>query len=1169
MDQPSGIVAEADGGSVFLHNYQGQADTLSFDSFIFNDYHQSQSYLVRLDSNGKVLNAVPVSYFGQMQFLGDGKGNYFLAGITSGNDSILKFDKNFNRLWATKFSNIGLLGGRPSFSDGHLYFSGITNDSNKIVEVNTSNGNVIWGRNLCKNKYKSALQIGTVVHLKGKLYMSGRITGVEGFQVGPDTFYSYSGFVMQTDSLGNYERRFLLQCKSDNTGGGIFNIATDGNFLYICGNYKDTVYWGNKKITPQYPASADHTELFAASLTSSLTPRWFFRPKVLDKTDIVKFGNYLVSVVCSKGMLYFSGEYVSKILIDSNILTSPTNVFSIIVLKADSLGNILWATSSGNGGGRAYCMDAKAGQSVQVAGVFTDSIKLGKHSEYNNTKEFDVFVTKLTDYSITRGKVSSGPYCAGDTIKIPYTKFGVFDSTNVFVAQLSDENGNFDKSIELGRFKSNKDGTIIGKLPMFQVVTSKLYRIRILSTNPKIQSYYRTDTLRLLIFSKDKANPGKDETICKGDTVKLSTYGGSKWTWSPKYRMSDSAKRQPLVWPLKDTIYKIIISDSSGCGKPDTAFKRIFVRPYPTSKLQFKDTAVCDNSMLKIPVKFVGGDSVYQWQWYFVNPDKSLFKFKSGKLKLMDTLNYYPSVTSSTSEKLAIILKDGCTAKADTAFLTISLRKKIEIKPLRDTTLCIGNIVNYKAQATGGVAKQYHYQWQDITNNTVISTNDSLKIKAQKTFKIELSINDGCKALGDSKEFTIIVKPPLKALTNLRDTIICEAKTLNYNAQAIGGNSKAYKFYWVLNGKQIDTTNSLTLTSALTSTLTLITKDNCSLNDTVKKTITVNPSPKADFSWDLECNRTVTKFQFTGTKPNNPITTSFHWNFNNEASSSIENPSKLFSTIGAKTLTLALTSSNGCTDTIKKTIEIKPQSKADFTATDVCETDSAVFINKSQDATGYNWKFGDGQTSKLQNPRHKFQISSTTTYNVTLVAQVTKGCADSISKAVTINKNPSSDFSYTYNGSKVDLKITKAGNSYQWKFGTTDSAKTSATTYSHTIKSSDQTKVCLTATDISGCSSQTCKNVSVRILKVLEKSFKIYPNPNNGSFTIEIENPSKEVSIEFFNLLGERVARVERVGKVNSLDLGVAEGIYLVRVKNGDSTWNQRVSISFGGDTNR
>ena len=283
--------------------------------------------------------------------------------------------------------------------------------------------------------------------------------------------------------------------------------------------------------------------------------------------------------------------------------------------------------------------------------------------------------------------------------------------------------------------------------------------------------------------------------------------------------------------------------------------------------------------------------------------------------------------------------------------------------------------------------------------------------------------------------------------------------------------------------------------------------------------------------------------------------------------SSIENPSHKFASAGTSTTTLIITSDNGCTDTLKKTIEIKPQANANFTTTDGCETDSASFKNLSQDATSYLWKFGDGQKSTKANPKHKYQLASTTTYNVTLVAQVTNGCADSVSKAVTINQNPSSDFSYTYNGNKVDLKIAKGGNSYQWKFGTTDSLKTTTTTYTHTIKSSDQHTVCLIATDVSGCSSKTCKNITVGILNLSEKSFKIFPNPNNGTFTIEIENPEKDVSIEVYNVMGELVEKIGRVGKVNLLDLEVISGIYLVKVKNGDSVRNQKVIVGLN-DTN-
>ena len=1232
-----GISAEPTGGCVFLMgqrdsgivNSSNGPDTLLFDTakYIFKNSNNTAMYLVRLDYNGKVIktknigsfNMVSVHYYyigndwNYSKMCTDNSGNIYITGNLSGTQSVggktmssvkgriffAKFDKDFNLVWVTQTGNsTSSLPDNIIYSSGHIYFycssseltpigknlypcSSVFNilwsrDRTYIYgELKPSDGSMLWNRCLVITKQYDYFEITGMVYLKKKIYLSGNTNNIN--IVGKDTFLRGT-FIVETDTTGKYQKRFIIQSKRFISNDC---LATDGEHLYFGGAFSDSVTWGKQKVVPKYSTGGtflfQHQELFMASVTSDLQPRWFFHPQILDPSKELYAGDntHISHLIVSNGLMYFGGILGGSIIAGNDTLLAfrrknGSTIPRALLFKMDFLGNVLWAASGGGERDSFYSypetLSAISEQSVYIGGSFHGNIKFGNYtstSKYNSGRfTQDGWLTKVTDYFITRGKVKAGPYCAGDTIKIPFTKKGIFDTSNYFFAELSDEFGNFETGYrELGRLKSNKDSTIIGFLPMFKVASSKLYRIRVRSTYPKVQSYYFLDSLRLLIYSRDKANPGPPETICYGTSVKLSTYGGTKWTWSPKYRMDDSTKRQPLVWPIKDTTYKIIIADSSGCGKADTAFKKIFVRQELKAILNFKDTVLCQNESLNIPVKFVGGDSSYNWQWFFAS--QSWYPWNKGELKNKDTLIYNTDAVVGTPEKIALALSDGCSSKPDTAFITISLTNKIEIKPIKDTTLCTGNQLKYKATAKGGVSKQYRYQWKDLVTNSILSTTDSLKFLTKKTLKIQLIVNDGCKALGDTAEFEVKVKAELKAITNLRDTIICAGKSLNYSTSATGGNPKAYKFYWLLNGKQIDTINHLQLTINNSSTLTLITTDNCSLNDTVKKTITVNTSPKADFTWDLTCSRTVTKFTFIGTKPNSPITTIFHWNFNNESPSYLENPSYLFTLSGTKKISLVLTSSNGCTDTIKKDVVIKPQSKADFATNDVCETDSAVFINKSQDATGYLWKFGDGQNSKLQNPKHKFQISSTTTYNVTLVAQVTNGCSDSISKAITINKNPSSDFSYTYNGAKVDLKITKAGNAYQWKFGTTDSAKTTATTYSHTIKSSDQTKVCLTATDISGCSSQTCKNVSVGILKLLKSNgFKLYPNPNNGSFTIEIENPSKDVSIEIFNLLGERVGRVEKVGKVNSLDLNLADGMFWVRVKNGDAVWNQKVFLS-------
>ncbi len=72
-------------------------------------------------------------------------------------------------------------------------------------------------------------------------------------------------------------------------------------------------------------------------------------------------------------------------------------------------------------------------------------------------------------------------------------------------------------------------------------------------------------------------------------------------------------------------------------------------------------------------------------------------------------------------------------------------------------------------------------------------------------------------------------------------------------------------------------------------------------------------------------------------------------------------------------------------------------------------------------------------------------------------------------------------------------------------------------------------------------------------------------NPNNGSFTIELDNPEMDAAIEVYNLIGELVKKVERVEKVTLVDLDVESGIYLVKVKNGGVIWNKKVLVSSGG----
>ncbi|MFM9945142.1 MAG: PKD domain-containing protein [Bacteroidia bacterium] len=341
--------------------------------------------------------------------------------------------------------------------------------------------------------------------------------------------------------------------------------------------------------------------------------------------------------------------------------------------------------------------------------------------------------------------------------------------------------------------------------------------------------------------------------------------------------------------------------------------------------------------------------------------------------------------------------------------------------------------------------------------------------------------------------------------------------------------------------------------------------------DSATKTLVLSEAPNANFNYSSACNLSPTAFTFTGSQPSGSLTT-FLWDFAGEGISNVENPNKLFSVTGKKLITLTLTSLNKCSDKISKEIDVKLQSKANFDVADVCMGEEVVFTNKSSVAAGsliYNWKFGDGFTSASQAPRHLYTAGTSQTYNVTLVAIVPGGCSDSINKPVTVNTKPNADFTFSTSGRLVNFNAAQPGNTtYQWNFGEGGTSSNPSAQY-HYLNSWESYKfiACLTVVNAAGCLSKSCKDVTLTNgVDDLDKAngISIYPNPNKGNFTITIEEPKSDISIAVYNLLGEVIKLIETnpLKSTYSVDLPVANGIYLVKITNGGMIFTQKVTVN-------
>jgi PKD repeat protein len=500
---------------------------------------------------------------------------------------------------------------------------------------------------------------------------------------------------------------------------------------------------------------------------------------------------------------------------------------------------------------------------------------------------------------------------------------------------------------------------------------------------------------------------------------------------------------------------------------------------------------------------------------------------------------------------------DGCV-NADTIVIS-----EVVISPLIkviDSNLCFkGNYITLKDATKYKGVKRLAARWY-IDNSTTITdsmVHVTFTNTGQHIIKLVIKNTAGCI---DSVEKQITIWPSPKAAFSINDTIQC----LNQNKFSFINQSTittgTLQFDWDLSqysNTKVDNQDVVFIKTGK-QIIRLIATSNQNCSDTVAKSITIQPSPTADFSWNASCELSPVQFTFTGTKPNK----TYNWELEKAVTDTNQNPKHQFSGYGNKRVRLTVTNTDGCKDSISKMVEIKPQAKAEFKVSDGCEKDSLSIENQSIGATQYKWKFGDGNTSTLANPKHVYTITKPTTFNITLVAVVNGGCSDSITKAVTINTLPSSDFGFTQNQSKIEFKATQSGlEQYRWKFGNGDSGQTNKADYSYDFKKNNGLyNVCLTTINLAGCKSTTCKQIQYADTKTLSsQNAKLYPNPNTGTFTLEINQ--LPATCEVINNIGQILYQTSLTQAATKLDLEIAKGIYWLRIGNSNGVVNYRLVI--------
>jgi PKD repeat protein len=228
---------------------------------------------------------------------------------------------------------------------------------------------------------------------------------------------------------------------------------------------------------------------------------------------------------------------------------------------------------------------------------------------------------------------------------------------------------------------------------------------------------------------------------------------------------------------------------------------------------------------------------------------------------------------------------------------------------------------------------------------------------------------------------------------------------------------------------------------------------------------------------------------------------------------------------------------------------------AQFTTTNsvVCSGVFTSFNDTSLDnPTSWSWNFGDGGTDNVQNPTHIFTTAGT--YTVQLTVTNAAG-SNTTSQVITVNQTPNLTISTSDTDGVVCLDgglITLSSNQTGTVFNGTG---VNGTSFDPMITGIGVQMITGTYTDGIGCIANESLSIVVEdcasISELASFGVQVFPNPNQGSFTIK--GLELESAFSVYDLNGKIIFEGIASSTMQQIQLPkITSGIYYLQsTKNG------------------
>jgi gliding motility-associated-like protein len=318
--------------------------------------------------------------------------------------------------------------------------------------------------------------------------------------------------------------------------------------------------------------------------------------------------------------------------------------------------------------------------------------------------------------------------------------------------------------------------------------------------------------------------------------------------------------------------------------------------------------------------------------------------------------------------------------------------------------------INFQNQSTGTGVVNYLWNFGDNSTSTLLNPSHTYTSAGSYTVKLIVTNGNGC--TNTIIKQNAVTVGTVKSGFTPSDTTVCQSTNIDFKSTSVPTPASVV---WQFGDGT--TSDLLTATKAYTTAGTYTVKmfaDFGSCSDSTIKTITILPKPNSLFSATdtASCKAPLTpNFSNQSTDA-----ISYLWNFGDNTTSTLPDPSHTYTKAGNYSVTLTATGPNGCTSSLTKSKYIKIVRPL-ATITNVPDSGCVPFlktfnvtVNSADAVVSYLWDFGDGNTSDAADPSHTY--TSDGSYNVSVIINTANGCTDTArqKRAIIASDKPTAKF---------------------------------------------------------------------------------------------------------------------------------------------------------------